>query len=525
MKDYKLIFILDAHLPYVCNEVEQGLIEEDWLFDALSYLYLPVLKMCSNLQKENIPFKIGVVFEPALCDMLDDKVLQDRYRQHVQRKIEFAKKELECFAECAETKKLIQYNLKRFNDDKRIFEDCGGNVLKQFDYLARQGYVELLATTATNSFLPFFLSMPEAIAAQIEMGQINYRKHFSSVPSGFWIPSMAYFDGLDDIIRSYGYDYTVVSSEGFLLSDKVPPAGVFSAAASKNGLKFLACDLSACNSIYDELNGFPQNKVYIDVENDVGFRQSEEYLASVFDTSKGRRAIGFRYWSRDEEETPYDIQKAHAQILADAESYVNSRAEALRAVKETGGCESPFSLFIISSDFFGKKWCEGLIWLERVFRLINDNEELETMLPSGAANLSKQLYTVKPFFSSFLKSGYADELLTKENDWMYRYIVKITERMIDLVEMFPADGSLKERVLNAAAREVLLLQSVYWPLYINDPQLKDFAEKRFVEHVNSFTAAYEALGADSPDAKWLSEHESKYPVFKDINYRIFSRKK
>ena len=108
---------------------------------------------------------------------------------------------------------------------------------------------------------------------------------------------------------------------------------------------------------------------------------------------------------------------------------------------------------------------------------------------------------------------------------MYRYIVKITERMIDLVEMFPADGSLKERVLNAAAREVLLLQSVYWPLYINDPQLKDFAEKRFVEHVNSFTAAYEALGADSPDAKWLSERESKYPVFKDINYRIFSRKK
>ena len=158
---------------------------------------------------------------------------------------------------------------------------------------------------------------------------------------------------------------------------------------------------------------------------------------------------------------------------------------------------------IISSDFFGKKWCEGLIWLERVFRLINDNEELETMLPSDAANLSKQLYTVKPFFSSFLKSGYADELLTNENDWMYRYIVKITERMIDLVEMFPADGSLKERVLNAAAREVLLLQSVYWPLYINDPQLKDFAERRFVEHVNSFTAAYEARGADSPDAKWL----------------------
>ncbi|UTC63324.1 DUF1957 domain-containing protein [Treponema sp. OMZ 787] len=525
MKDYKLLFILDAHLPYVRNEVEQGFIEEDWLFDALSYLYLPVLKMFSNLQKENIPFKIGVVFEPALCDMLSDKVLQDRYRQNVQRKIEFAKKELERFEDCAETKRLIQYNLKRFNDDKRIFEDCGGNILKQFDSLARKGYVELLATAATNSYLPFFLNMPEAISAQIEMGQINYRKHFSAVPSGFWIPSLAYFDGLDDIIRSYGYDYTVVAPEGFLLSEKIPPAGVFSAAASKNGLKFLACDLSACNSLYDETHGFPQNKIYIDVENDVGFKLSEEYLASVFDTSKGRRAIGFRYWSREEEETPYDIHGAHARIWTDAEAYVNSRAEALKSVKETKTCEVPFSLLIISSDFFGKKWCEGLIWLERVFRLINDNEDLESILPSTAANLSKQLYTIKPFFSSFLRSGYAAELLTKDNDWMYRYILKITERMIGLVEMFPADGSLKERVLNAAAREVLLLQSLYWPIYINDPQLRDFAKRRFIEHVNSFTAAYEALGADSPDAKCLSERESKYPVFKDINYRIFSRKK
>ena len=80
-----------------------------------------------------------------------------------------------------------------------------------------------------------------------------------------------------------------------------------------------------------------------------------------------------------------------------------------------------------------------------------------------------------------------------------------------------------EKVSSQAAP--IIVSSVYWPLYINDPQLKNFAEKRFVEHVNSFTAAYEALGADSPDAKWLSNRENKYPIFKNINYRIFSRKK
>ena len=523
MKNRKFVFILDAHLPYIGNDLKGG-IEEDRLFDSLSYTYLPIIKMCENLKKDNVQFKMGIVFESSLCEMLADHFFQERYRRHIEKKIKFAKKELERCSECEKIKKLIQYNLKVFSDDKRTFEDCGGNILKKFDNLSKEGLIEILATTATSCFLPFFESMPEAISAQIEMGQINFRQHFSSVPSGFWLPALAYCNGLDEIIRSYGYDYTLVEARAFLLAEKAPPAGVFSPVISESGLIFLASDACACRSVYDETNSFSTNPVYMDAANDVGFKLPEEYLASVFDTLQGRRPIGFRYWAKGSGEPVYDIEKAYMQIDTDANAFVQARETALSSIEELTGITSPVSVFLCSSDFLGKTWCEGITWIERVLRLIHKSGNIEAVLPAKAAAVSKQLYTVKPFFSSLFDSGYAAELLTNETDWMYRYMLKMTERMIQLTEMFPRENSLKERILNAAAREIFLLQAYYWPLYAAHRDLKGFAETCFIDHIKAFTAAYESLGANTPDAKWLAKREQKYPIFKDINYRFFAKK-
>ncbi|WP_152513929.1 1,4-alpha-glucan branching protein domain-containing protein, partial [Treponema pedis] len=144
-------------------------------------------------------------------------------------------------------------------------------------------------------------------------------------------------------------------------------------------------------------------------------------------------------------------------------------------------------MFICSSDFLGKRWCEGIAWIERVFKLISESESIEAVLPEQAAHISKQVYTVKPFFSSLFDSGYAAELLTGKTDWMYRYMLKMTERMIKLTEMFPEEGGLKERVLNAAAREVFLMQAFYWPFYGATTELQEFAENSFLEHIKAFT--------------------------------------
>ncbi len=525
MSTNSLIFILDGFLPYVRSEIEEALIEESWLFNSISYTYLPFLRMCDTLKSENIGFKLGAVFEPALCDMLDDPVLQELYLSHIEKKIRFAKKELERCASNGEIRALIEFDLQLFTENKALFTACGKNILKKFDELSKEGCIELLATAATRCFLPFFKDKPEAVAAQIEMGQISFRKHFSSVPAGFWLPALGFAEGLDAIIRKYGFDYTVLSSKAFLLADEVPDTGVFSPAVSACGLKLLACDTCAYQKIYGGSDSFAANPVYRDCENDAGFKLSKEYLASFFDTSKGRREIGFRYWSKKEPETLYDMHEAFVQIQSDAQTFIGLQQQALDEVVRKTECKTPVSVFICSSDFFGNKWCEGIVWLEQVLRQIHTSGLLKTVLPFDAVRAEKNPFTLKPFLSSVFYSGYADELMTGKSDWMYRYIMKTTDRMIDLAERFPKDSPAKESVLNAAAREIFLLQAYYWPLFAAEGTFREFAERRFIEHVNSFTVAYEALGADTLPAKWLSEREAKYPVFKEINYRFFSRKK
>lgn len=524
MKNQKFVFILDAHTPYIGKGFEDT-IQEHSFFDTISYTFLPLIKMCETLKEENVPFKFAVVFEASLCEMLSNKSFRKRYVDHLEKKIAFAKNELKRYSESELTQKLLKFSLELLSSDKQLFEKLEGNILQKFDSFAKDGIIEILGTTATACFLPFFKDMPEAISAQIEMGQIIFRKYFSTVPSGFFLPALAYDSGLDKIIHQYGYDYTLVESRAFLLSDKVPTSGVFLPALSEDGLIFLATDMCACRSVYDEKNSLSANPVYLDASNDVGFKLSKEELASIFDTKDGRREIGFRYWAKGDGEPLYDIEKAFVQIEKDAQTFVRSREEALNSVEETTNVNSPVSIFLCSSDFLGRNWCEGIEWLERVFRRISKSSTLEAVLPVEATTVSQQLYTVNPFFSSLFDSGYASELLTHENDWMYPHLLKATERMIHLAEVFANAPSAQERILNIAAREVFLAQSFYWQYYSLKRYLKDFAEKCFVDHIRAFNFAYEFLGADTINTKWISEREQKCNIFKDINYHFFAKKR
>ena len=58
IKGYQLI-VLHAHLPYVRHKgYNPAFLEENWLNEAISETYLPLLKVFRNLKKENIHFII-----------------------------------------------------------------------------------------------------------------------------------------------------------------------------------------------------------------------------------------------------------------------------------------------------------------------------------------------------------------------------------------------------------------------------------------------------------------------------------
>ena len=76
--------------------------------------------------------------------------------------------------------------------------------------------------------------------------------------------------------------------------------------------------------------------------------------------------------------------------------------------------------------------------------------------------------------------------LNDETEWMWPVIHEAERTMESLVASYPDASGDQERVLNQAARELLLLQSSDWPFLVTTGQAKDYAVKRFNEHVERF---------------------------------------
>ena len=50
-----LALILHAHLPFVRHPEHERFLEEEWLFEALTESYIPLLQMLQRLLSEDIP--------------------------------------------------------------------------------------------------------------------------------------------------------------------------------------------------------------------------------------------------------------------------------------------------------------------------------------------------------------------------------------------------------------------------------------------------------------------------------------
>ena len=51
-----LALILHAHLPFVRHPEHENFLEEDWLFEAITETYLPLLRMMRGLADDGVTF-------------------------------------------------------------------------------------------------------------------------------------------------------------------------------------------------------------------------------------------------------------------------------------------------------------------------------------------------------------------------------------------------------------------------------------------------------------------------------------
>src|SRR5438552_14817257 len=88
-----LAFVLHAHLPYIRHPEHRFHLEENWLYEATTATYLPLLDTFRGLQREGVPFRVTMSMSPPLCSMLRDDLLKLRYAAYLDRLLQLGEEE------------------------------------------------------------------------------------------------------------------------------------------------------------------------------------------------------------------------------------------------------------------------------------------------------------------------------------------------------------------------------------------------------------------------------------------------
>ena len=87
-------FVLHAHLPFVHHPESEDYLEEQWLYEAISETYIPLLLNFQKLVDEKVDFRFTMSLTPPLLNMLDNEMLQQRYIKYLEKHIELSEKEI-----------------------------------------------------------------------------------------------------------------------------------------------------------------------------------------------------------------------------------------------------------------------------------------------------------------------------------------------------------------------------------------------------------------------------------------------
>jgi 1,4-alpha-glucan branching enzyme len=501
-------------------DLTPGSVEESWFFEAISETYIPLLMLFDRLEADHVPFRLGISLSPVLAQMLSDDYLQKKYIAHLEHQIDFGKKETERLSNKPEQCMLAKRRLDRAVDQHAAFiTRYEANIFKTLDSYQQKRKIEFLAAPATQSFFPFFSTYPEAIQANMETAISFYRNLLGFVPQGFWLPEMGWSKELDPFLRSYGFNYTIVDSHGFVFGKPSPSRGTFYPVRTPQGVSVLARDFCACSDITRMRKEGP----YLDTGSDIGYELTLDDVAPFVAQNGARCQTGYKYWQTNG--APYDPEAAQNAARENARTFLENCRDRLDAALRHMP-ELPLSLCAFNADTFGRHWYEGPQFLENLFRFAADYRDLQFMSPSEYLYLQpiSTLEVSMPEYSSWGDNGYMETWLDSSNDWLYRHLNRSIDRMVELADRFTKNSSLKERALNQAAREILLAMSSDWPSFLYRQECTAYSLRQLKDSLQNFTTIYEALGSNYISTEWLTTLERRHDIYPNINYRVFKRK-
>ena len=566
-------FILHAHLPFIHHPESEDYLEEQWLYEAISETYLPLLTNFTKLEEEKVDFRITMSMTPTLLNMQDNKLLQESYIKYLHTHIELAKKEIERTKDNAKENELAHYYFDRYSNDLYLFQDvyhC--NLIEGFKHFQDIGVLEIITCGATHGYFPILYVNEKTVKAQIAVGVQTYEKYFGKKPRGIWLPECGYVPEADKYLKEFGIEYIITESHGILYADPTPIYGTFAPIVSPNGIIAFGRDIESSRQVWSSINGYPGDFNYREFYRDIGYDAPYDYIKPYIASNGARVHTGIKYYRITGKDCPkdyYNLQWAQDSAEKQAGHFFDSRVEQIDRVSSFT-TNPPLIVCPYDAELYGHWWYEGPNWLYLLFKKVYyDKCNFKLITPSEYIDKYPLMQISTPCRSSWGANGYSEVWLNPTNDYAHKHLHEAGDRMVELARKFenldkymisknisssninsskndkeqqPNLNNMKmkssainakiekeidlyRRALNQCARELLLAQSSDWLFIITNGTMVDYAKKRIKDHIGRFTKLYEGLMADKLDKNYvafLKDLEEKDCIFPEIDYRIYA---
>ncbi len=520
-----LALILHAHLPFVRHPEHEKFLEENWLFEAITETYLPLVQIMDGWLRDRMETRLTLTLTPTLCAMLLDLLLQDRYTRHLDGLIELAGKEIHRTHWDKAYRELAWMYHHRFTTLRETYLAYGRNVVGAFRKFQEQGRLEIITCAATHALLPLLASHPPSLRAQILVARDHYRSCFDCDPRGIWLPECAYVDGVEQVLQEANLRWFITDTHGLLHARPRPRYGVFAPVFTPNGIAAFGRDLDSARQVWSKEEGYPGDWRYRDFYRDIGFDLDFDYLKPHLPSPEHRGFTGIKYYRITGPTPAKQIYGRPAALHAAAEHAGHFLGARLGQIQHLAGIldRPPLVVSPYDAELFGHWWYEGPEFLDYFVRkAVYDQKTFTLITPTEYLFRHPTQQIATPSASSWGEEGYWRLWLNESNEWIYPHLQIAQERMSGLARKFPKATGLTGRALKQAARELLLAQASDWPFILRTGTSPDYARKRVKDHLLRFIALHEQLTTTKVDEAWLKQVESVDNIFPDVDCRYWA---
>ena len=521
-----LALVLHAHLPYVRHPEYEEFLEEDWLHEAITETYLPLLEVLHGLVADDVDFQITMSLTPTLCHMLRDPLLQERYARYLERSIELAQREVartRGHGQLAEIARFYEQRLThaRFAYEERWQRDLVG----AFAGFQERGCLEIITCAATHGFLPLMENFPQAVRAQILVARDHYRETFGRDPRGIWLPECAYVSSLDELLREANLRWFVLDAHGLMFGSPRPRYAIYAPCFTPAGPAAFGRDRDSSRQVWSAEEGYPGDPAYRDFYRDIGFDLPLEQLGRALPTDGTRKFTGLKYHritGQTREKELYHRPWAMAAADAHAGNFMSNRRSQIAQLRAHMNVD-PIVVSPFDAELFGHWWFEGPEFLNLFIRKsVYDQHDFRLTTPGNYLARHDTHQLVVPSASSWGHKGYWEVWLDDSNSWIYPHLHAAAKRMTEAARQHAAGPApIVERALRQMARELLLAQASDWAFLMKTGTARNYATKRTKDHVLRFTRLYDQVRGERIDEAFLANCEWRDNIFPNIDWRYY----